>query len=294
MADRGDGGLHMDWARAKTVLMVAFLALNLFLGHQILQERTGRIASGSREEVELLREALAQAELVLGCRLPKPRQMSLLQVRTLPWDEAALLQTFFPSPPEVCRGDGGRKYRLGDEELSLSGEGTLRVTLSAGLAPDDLGGHQVRALAARYLERLGGIPGGGRLDFIAACPGGWVVQYVQVYQGWPLFGGGLRMVVGTGASVELECYWFEPLGFVGRPQMVLGASQALLRALQDPQAWPPGSRVIADVSLGYYSHPYDAAHWEAVPVWQVRMGSGDLLWVNALTGMVEGVRPAPR
>ncbi|MDI6894202.1 MAG: hypothetical protein QME70_06295 [Bacillota bacterium] len=299
----------MDWARAKNILIVAFLGVNLLLGYRLWTGPATASSSlytvGAREVREVAAQ-LRERGVVLAAEIPRrARPLALLTVSNPPVEPAAVAARFL--------GPGAEVVQEGDVWLGLKGQEAVvvypggevfyrrlpRPGAQPGGTPPSAGKEKppdpdraVQAARDFWGER-GGLPTGADLDYHApAGAGRYLVVFTCQAAGHRFFGGRAAALVGPG-GVE-EAYGAFPLAEKpsGNPRPILPATEALLRAA--PLLVEKGA-VVVQVEEGYYSPVYDAREWEAVPVWRVRLGSGASLYVNAYTGEPEGKdEPFPR
>lgn len=298
----------MDFSRARTVLIWVFLFLNLFLLYQIwLGEGGGDyIFTGHKEEGSRLQAALQEAGFSLETPLPrggarlghlvvKPGQLEIDGLFAALWP---LLEPGEESPPPVvpekppAAGDGsegGRIYSCGEYRLYQQKDGLLVLERDSKSALQQENRHYAEMLPAiRDNFRKNTFLKGFVADYVQSTPQGSIVYYRQEYGDYPLYGGYLEIRPDKGGYPVFTLYRLEPLGFAEQTRDVISPAAALLRFLE---AYGVGKdtvkKDIVEIALGYYSHGYDAERWEIPPVWRIRLGSGEIYYVNAFTGNLE-------
>lgn len=279
----------MDLSRAKTILIVAFLMLNAFLGYRLWLSPQSLRAGGSLtgDEVERLRELLQSNGYEIATAIPRqiPR-LALLHVARLPRRDSSLVRTFrFDGAPRTPREDGGSLYAREGESLEIAQNGHVvyRNHNRSGLGL----GEETRTQAERYLREMGLWQDDLKIDLNALRDprGGTRFRYVQTYQGFPLFFCSVEVLLLDGIIVEVSMYQVAPLGFSEREITVISALEAVETFVE--QARSLSDRRIVDISLGYYSQDYDAERWEIAPVWRIAVADGTAFYVNAFTGEAE-------
>lgn len=312
----------MDWARAKRILIVAFLGVNLLLGYRLW---TGPAAPGSSlysvtpREVREVSAQLRERGVVLAAEIPRrARPLPLLTVSNPPVDPARIVAQFLGPEAEAVQQDGVWLGLTGREAVVVypGGEVFYRrlpspETGSGGVLPPagpGTGGHvgvgqaggdraagadRAVELARAFWGQHGGLPAGADLDYrVPVGPGRYLVVFTGQAVGHRFFGSRAAAVVGPGGVEEAYGAFPVPHKPSGSSRPILPATEALLRAA--PLLVEKGA-VVMGVEEGFYSPVYDAREWEAVPVWRILLGSGSVLYVNAYTGAVEGMEePYPR
>jgi regulatory protein YycI of two-component signal transduction system YycFG len=243
----------MDWNRAKTVLILAFLCLNAFLTVQLLetqQERSRQlnVTQSTRADLEQL---LATKKIQLKNIPEEQPTVPLLEAQIVqPGDEwertdGAYIKTFY-TPPPASR-------------------------------PDEL-----NRLLGREIENFSTY----RPDTVLPQSGNRV--YYQTWEGYPLFEGKAEAILGNG---RLKAIRWTPLSIrAGETrQRVTPAYIALLNLIESGKV--PAEARIPAIELGYHGQQYDAESLVLSPVWRVvvqdKNNRVNTYYVNALTGAVE-------
>lgn len=246
----------MDWGRAKTLLIVAFLLLNLFLLFQYVENRS-TLRDGLQEVKRAEIEALfAQEQIQLPERWPEEV------------DEAGILVVRFVQPQApvgtaVPDAEWAHAWRVQWEEpLSLPLGETVDLTPLSGL-----------------------------IDALEQYEAVWQQSSGAAYQLWegkPLFNAWIRLLLTEG---EIRGYQQRLLQVEEEvsPQPVLTASTALAAA-HETGFLTSGAKVI-EVRFGYYGQLFKGEQQVLYPVWRVRYleegNQEQRLYVHALNGSVE-------
>lgn len=282
----------MNLGRAKTILIYAFLGLNLFLCYHLfggaLRESARLWVTG--KEWRHIEEQLAESGYLLETRVDRAARKSafltvspsaVLEKKALELYGAAVPPPQGSGAPLLYEGEGVRLCYFPGGPLQLE---LLPGVALAGEAADEAG---TAALLERYLQEQGFAPAGLCYDRLTRSGGKTVFHYLQKDEGRLLFSGYLNAAVEGGALVELEAYLLEPETPLQEREMdVITAARALVRLVEllGP-ASPPRRIVKAD--LGFYSRKYDAERWEMPPVWRFLFDDGESCFINAFTGNLE-------
>ncbi|HHY92957.1 MAG TPA: hypothetical protein GX511_06410 [Firmicutes bacterium] len=286
----------MNWARAKSLLLLAFFVLDLVLAalYLNLERRPSGQAADGQVEPELV-ERLAHKNVSLATELPRDTPaLALLRVGIAKENPYARALEFFGSLEgvEVTRTAQPLLelvFTRGGEELLFYTSG-VTVYSHRWEKPS---GEQTPAGAADkarvFLAQHGGLTG---LTLTRVVPyrreGTYLVEFGQSYGRFPLVGASGAVLVVTPAGVE-NC-WRRQLtvfGESGRPRTVISAAEALW-ALALERARPEAAPLtVQEGTLGYYNKIYNADEWEAAPVWRIWTGGDTYFYVNAFTGELE-------
>jgi hypothetical protein len=278
----------VDLSRAKTILIVAFLTLNLFLGYRLWLSpqglQAGRALTG--EEAEAARETLLEAGFEMLAPIPRqiPR-LSLLHVSSVPHNNNSWVGKFFGEDvPGTVTDEMSTLYIMGQESVEVAQNGLITYL---SVAVDDSAGEDSRQIAERFMRDRGLWQDDLRLDQTISrdAAGSARYRYVQTYQGFPLFFSSVEVLVTDGSVSELTLFRVAPLGFSNHEIQVISAADAVATFVSQNPNFP--DKRISDISLGYYSQNYDAERWEIVPVWRIAALDGTMFFVNAFTGEAE-------
>ncbi|MBN2908141.1 two-component system regulatory protein YycI [Polycladomyces sp. WAk] len=244
----------MDWNRAKTVLILAFLCLNAFLAVQLLeiQQERSRLLNVAQSTMKDLKQLLANKKIQLRRSIPEEQP-------TIPLLEAHLEQP----------GDGWE--RTDGAYLKHF------YTPPSASRPDDL-----NQLLRREIENFSTY----RTDTVLPQSGNRV--YYQTWEGYPLFEGKVEANLKNGRLTDIR---WTPLSIRAEEtrQRVTPAYVALLNLIESGKV--PAEARILTIELGYHGQQYDAESMVLSPVWRVvvqdKNNPPDTYYVNALTGAVE-------
>ncbi len=302
----------MDWPRAKTYLIVAFLLLNLFLAQpawvggvdDLLPLRALRTPSEAR-----VKERLNDGGIVLLGRIPNDqvREMPMLAVGFAEPKAEALAEAFFGragASLETPEGSRAAVYRsVYGEILTVMPQGIViyRRNLQAIRQARPLDPDQASREAEAFLARLGGaLPAKVEFDVtmpVSADPPIYQVLYVQKHDGRRVFAGYVGVEVASGGVRSVKVLALEPLPqkSAARPVRLKTAEEALLalrKELINRRRLLPDQKLLVDrIDLGYYSRPVEwASQWEIPPVWRILTKDGQVYYVNVFTEELEGLQ----
>ncbi|MDN4592582.1 two-component system regulatory protein YycI [Polycladomyces subterraneus] len=242
----------MDWNRAKTVLILAFLCLNAFLAVQLLeiQQERSQLLNVAQSTMNDLKQLLANKKIQLRRSIPEEQP-------TIPLLEAHLAQP----------GDGWERQ-----------DGVyIKQFFPSASRPSDL-----NQLLGREIENFSTY----RTDMVLPQSGNRV--YYQTWEGYPLFEGKVEANLENGRLKEIQ---WTPLSIRAEDtrQRVTPAYIALLNLIESGKV--SAESRIPIIELGYHGQQYDAESMVLYPVWRVvvqdKNNQPHTYYVNAMTGAVE-------
>lgn len=253
----------MEWTRARLILIVLLAAVNLALAYQIwgppARQPASMVAFTSRQIDEVRRRLWAMG---IELAVPIPRTVPAVSMVRVLLPEAGdgLVERIEHAP-------------LPDDEAPLGLDATA-----------------ARLVAEQFLRRRPP-PTAVRFERTLPLEGGrMAVEFVQIYQSLPVFGGSLTLVVAPTGVVELHRHLLEIGGPRGDDKVVLPPTEALLRLVGHLEArgWQGIGRSFTDIELGYHGdRPADARAWDMAPVWRIRTDNDEVYRINAFTGELE-------
>jgi hypothetical protein len=298
----------MDWSRAKDILIVAFLSLNLFLGFRLWTEMSRYPAATSQvlpEEIAATLDNLAAAGVEVAVPIPRDTPpLPLLQVQVSSLNPQKMAQYFLGTLEDVHtvrtpEPQGELLFVRYGEELSVYPNGifTYRYLYPRSHSQSPASTYsteqEVQHWAEKFIADQRELGQELRLKEIREISQeeAFLVRMEQVYRDRPLVGSaGVEALV---SEAGVEFLWqrpLEPIGPAGEEKAIIPATEALLRlaAAREENKGGEGEIVtVAEITLGYYNKLYDAREWEAVPVWALRTDQDQWYYINAFTGEQE-------
>lgn len=236
----------MDWGRAKNVLILAFLLLNLLLGYQLWKDwrEQGRSSVDWTSLPPDTQKIMQQKNIRVEGRIPTetPNMHSLTFTLKKP-----------PSadPDERTTIDPPRESRVVFNKKEL-------VEALGALIPD---------LRDYEYDQLGSREG--------------VFVLNRMVDGWPMFDIRLELYNSDQKLLSYRQDRIETLSADGsKEQRVLPAAQAVARLIDFNL---PAGSVIKEIRLGYHGQLIDTI---SAPSWRVLLDSGEVYYVHAISGDV--------
>ncbi|GIP18367.1 hypothetical protein J40TS1_40090 [Paenibacillus montaniterrae] len=236
----------MDWSRAKTVMIVSFLLLNILLGYQLWLDVQAQL-NANPNSAELPADKLQlmqQKKITLSTTLPSETPMMgdltyLLQSDSMDKREPTLII------PAV-------------DSAVVFNENQLDRTLGE-LIPD----------LSEYAY-----------DLHSSRDGVFVMH--RMVDGRPMFHTKLELY---NSNLKITAYLQDRVEITrtGDKQQVLAASKVVSSLIET--YLEPGS-VIVDIQLGYYGQIFDSEVQVATPAWRVMLDDSKVYYVDAISGEV--------
>lgn len=296
----------MDWPKARAILLVAFLMVNLVLAFSIWGP-VGSIAGVSEVSLQQqerdIRTTLLERGIDLRVPLPKtPGPMRFLHVEYQPTlDFSVLTGEAFSRAFErridhwFSTGERVAYPRLDSETQAIIYEPNATGPAARNLKLDNPG--QVQQAVDAYLRSESLMPPGAHFfgSYQLAESGQLILEYVPIFEGNPVFSGYVKVAVSTRGIETVTHLWVQPREYKNVPaKAVRPAAEALLRLAGHLEQNTNTRRSIVDIRLGYYagriltaSPAGDIQGWDTVPAWRIRLDNGEIYYLNAFNGELE-------
>ena len=240
----------MDWSRAKSILIYAFLLLNIVLGYQLWQDV--RVHINTEQDwtslSEETRRIMDVKQITVTSNIPaETPSLSEISYRMLDSDER---KTVMQEPVE-------------SKVLYMSTRDMINEL------EDEIPHIEVY----QYDQAIGG--------------DGTFILHQQMVNGLPLFEVKLELYYENQLINAFRQKYAEISDMkTADGQKILPASQALDTVIEKHLS--PGSNVI-DIKLGYHGQLFDTETQVAAPSWRLLLENGDIYYMNAINGAVEHV-----
>ncbi|WP_139492473.1 two-component system regulatory protein YycI [Brevibacillus dissolubilis] len=251
----------MDWSRAKSILILAFLFLDLFLGYQVYISKTKQwmeADTGQSGQVDL-EQYLSRQNIKLEAEVPQDAPtLSYLYVEYQGFNTIDLGEM------------PGQRVTL--ENSLLRSRFTQPVVIGNAKTPKEI---------LRYMSNRVMFADQYQEDPYWSLDG--TLVYWQMHDQLPLFVALLEFGV-EGQTIKGYQQTYLHVRNQGSGRQIIFAHTAL-RSLVDKQIIKSGE-TIENVQLGYYGYKYDADIQVLAPVWRF-IHNGEIHYVNGFTGAVE-------
>jgi regulatory protein YycI of two-component signal transduction system YycFG len=242
----------MDWSRAKTILILAFLSLNVILSYQLWVSRLdpSNFAAGTPGVAEELDRLLQSKNIRLQGEIPK--EVPKLKGFTVQFDE---------------------KYRSG---LTVKLAEPFKWSAVPAKSPN-------RELFLRqYIDKADAY----QADPITSSD--TVHTFMQMHGPYPIFDIKLELIEENGEITAYRQAYVDilPSDEQSKDQVEQKIIPAHTAVRSLAETYLPYGTVIIDVRLGYHGQIYDSPTQFMLPSWRIATANGDLYYFNAINGTV--------
>lgn len=291
----------MDWAKAKTILIAVFLAINIFLGYIIIGQNAGNVSNVDSERVEQAIGYLAKKGIAVKGQVPKKKiALPSITVRHKLFKEEEVEGSMFAPGEKPVRTIEGSLVKLKGKTVEVSIRNNRELYyINTGIKPaSDIDERECSKKIEEFLGRLG-MKKDTRISRIDDLEGYKRFTYVQSFKETPIYNSKMEFYVNNDGVQRAEISWFETIKQVGRNTEVISPAVALLYLPEHNKKSTEPGREVSDIQQGYYfgtgaSNQVDVSVVEegtAFPVWKITTDR-DIIYINAYNEKVEGIEKA--
>ncbi len=285
----------MNLGRAKSILIIAFAGLNLFLGYHLFWPDVGRLTrvAVTAEELSITETMLNENNFFLRTTIDRSARVSdFLSVTPDRNLQGEILQSFIKKGARVVESDGTTAYRTDEETSLVYTSGLIRVIYEPGVllveGTAGLEEQQIREHVEEFLNDAGLIPEGIVYDYMEKSDAGYLtLHYYQAYEDKPIYASQLAVTIESDRVSTVQIYWLQPVERVTSREIEVTPATEALAKLVDELGPSSSPRDITALDLGYFSGEYDAEKWEMPPVWRIVLDGKEHYYINAFTGNIE-------
>lgn len=279
----------MDWSKAKTILIVIFLILNIFLIINIAGKES-RVTVISQKDILEIQTILKNNGILLEASLPneiKPK--ALLKVEDIVYDENNMVNKFIGENSVKSTNENSTVYIKDSKMLEINKNKSIIFTDSNPKDTlTDISKSNVKKYFEGYLRNRGINLKNVELASFSQTNEGYKVKFVQVFDNNPIFVSYFDVNLTNAGITKLSGRWINPIGFIEASKDIKSPTEILLMFAKDISNANTNNTVIKSMSLGYYS-PIESlknATISIAPVWEIQTND-KVYYYNAYEGYLE-------
>lgn len=291
----------MDWAKAKTMLIVVFLAINIFLSYIIIGGTTSSIGYVDSEKITLVTDYLDEKDITVKGQVPvKKTDLPSITVKYKLFSKEDIIRALF-SPeekPVESIDDGVEMLKGKDIEVDIKDSREL-IYIDSSISPAAaIEEKACRMRIDEFLAKLG-MKDDGNIRAAEDIEGYKRFTYRQSFKGAAIYNSIMEFYVNDAGVHRAKIVWFETIRQAGKRTEVISPVIALLYLPEHNKASILPSKEVLDIEQGYYfgtgaSDQVDVskvAEGTAFPVWKITT-ERDIIYINAYNEKVEGIEKA--
>lgn len=281
----------MDWSKAKTILIIAFIVTNLLLAYVLFENNNVAEPTVSDDFIEDVEKLLKSKNITLNCEIPREvPSLSMMTVEYEVRDVAEINMGFFNG---TCIGttqeDGIVEFKKNRESVRIIDEKQL-VYENENIENNytDLDEDEAIHIAEEFLKAKGFTNEDMKLTYKSNYKDTFYLEYTKVYNGIYVENTYSKFVIDKRGVRRFERLWMNTKAIGENPIYISTAPKAILALLNTESAY---GKVIADISLCYYFDPNKhsdevvgdlkkAKEGKAIPAWRVQFNDDTFVFLD--------------
>ncbi len=277
----------MDFRRVKTLLIVVFLLLNLFLGYQWhgLQPSVSIYTEPYADQVANLQRTFAANNITLKASVPLAQpSMFLLRAQTNPRQFLAAAALALDIKPQQASAHlrGSREVKTRAGRFVMNEHGQYRLYIDSRYQPLIPRGRDGAAFVRKWLSKH--VIDFGTYETLSwkLSGGRGIASFAEFFGGYPIFSAPLQVYMENDRIIGYSQTALEVVGSLDQRPVIGAASALLALAAFVDKAHINMDNTIQSIRLGYDSRLALGDTWYVTPVWQVD-SSRSVFEINAFT-----------
>lgn len=288
----------MDWAKAKTILIVAFLVINIFLAYMIFEGGTGYIDYVDGEKVKLITDYLAQKNIKVTGQVPKRMMdMTSITVKYKLFEKEDIRKSFFSTEENIEElvNDGTVKLRGNNLEIGIKDNRELLYTDSSIKPMTEANEKVCKGKIEEFLKRLG-MRNDANIRMVEDIEGYKKFTYRQSFRGMAVYNSIMEFYVNDYGVHKAKIIWFETMKQAGKMLNVISPEIALLALPKLYEDSMESELKVLEIQQGYYFGTgangqvdvSEVVEGTAFPVWKITTDR-DIIYINGYNEKVESM-----
>lgn len=288
----------MDWAKAKTILIVLFTAVNIFLAYMIFGAGTGSVGYVDGEKVKQITDYLAEKDITVEGKIPgKKVDLPKIAVKYKLFDKKDIREGFFSGSdmPEESVSDNTVRIKGKDVEISIKNNRELYYTNSAIKPAKAIDEEACRKNIEELLSRF-------NMTYFSDIKTSEDIEgykrfvFSQAFKGAEIYNSIMEFYVNDSGVHRAKIVWFETIREAGKKTEVISPLVAMLYVPEHNKNNEMPSKKVLDIRQGYYFGTgarsqvdvSEVIEGTAFPVWKIETDR-DRIYINAYNEKVEGI-----
>lgn len=279
----------MDWSKAKSILIVAFLITNMLLGVFVVSSDKMEDPTISEEFLEEVVKLLGEKEIKLNTNIPTiTPSLPPIIVEYESLSSSQMNEYFFKGKGDVILKDQGvTEIVYGDEIINIKNSKIFDYeSNSTEVKYEDLDREKVEDIALEFVGDKKFQRENMRLTSISKREDVYIVRFSKFHNNKYVERAYLNIYIDETGVRSVKRLWLDIKGDGEKEIYINTAPKAILSLLTRPDV---KGRVIEDISLCYYFDPEEHSYLEAptnakrgktIPAWRVLLDDGNRIIID--------------
>lgn len=278
----------LNWSKAKTILIVAFIITNLILGLVILKDENQEVSTIKESFIDDVVEILAKKNIYLATEIPN--EIPSLNTLTVEYEiilPTELNRRFFDGEGNIELIDGKVNIADKDETIILENNKILNYKNKRDArGVESLDVKSASDSVFSFLNERGYDTSDMKLLSESVEDDVYMMEFSKVYNEKYVEIAYTTVILDIDGVLSLRRLWLNPLIEGDNPIYISTAPKAILDLISNEDAY---NKTIVDISLCYYLNPEEndyvenpglAKEGKAMPAWRIIFDDGVKLIID--------------
>lgn len=279
----------MDWSKAKTILIISFIVVNVLLVLALVNTNEDIEAYVSEDFVEDSIRLLSNKDISVSTEIPReiPSLQSLI-VEYETFKTSEINEKFFDGNGKISiKGDGFIEIQNDNEKLTVLNS---KLLIYESNKTDDskilYSNDEAIGVATNYLMDLEYDTSDMKLSHIKKADGRYYLQFSKVYNDKYLESSFTNIQLDDTGVRKFERQWLNVIEVGETPIYISSAPKSILGLLSMNQVY---GKTVKDISLSYYfepekhdyiQNPLEAKQGKTIPAWRIQFEDGYKVFID--------------
>lgn len=279
----------MDWSKAKTILIVSFILVNILLIYNLIVENKESVEIVDELFLEDVEDLLNNKNIILNTEIPKGIQsLPTLLVEYEKTNIRRINQVFFNNQAQITnKGEGLVLLETEDRKLTLVNNKLLIYEAMSNKEDANINNiEEANEFARNFLIKKGYDISDFKLSNSKIVEDDYYLEFSKVYKDRYLESAFTNFHLDSTGVKKMERLWLNVKEESKTPIYITEASKSILELLSINKAY---DKTISDISLSYYfdperhdyvENPKKARLGRTIPAWRIKFEDGYKIFLD--------------
>jgi len=279
--------MHMDWSKAKSILIVAFIVTNLFLAYVLFNAQNVDNSNLNYEFIDDVKSLLLEKDIKINSTIPTEiPSLPLLTIEYETYDPVELANTFF-GEYTIEEIDGNKYYRKGNETLTIENCNELIYTSEDNVEKiNSTEKEELIKLAEKFIKDKGFAVDDYKMSEFSENDGTYYIEFNKYIEGIFFEKSYMKFFIDEYGVKSFERYWVSSTELSSSNITLISAPRALLKLITIEDSY---GKVITDITPCYYldlqkhtsiGDPKKVKGGKATLAWRIKFDDGTKIFLE--------------
>lgn len=279
----------MDWSKAKTILIIAFLITNLLLVFFIIQKDMVKDPTLTKDFIDKVILRLSESNIEIDTEIPnKMQKLNTITVNYEKYNKDSVNKKFLESDLNQNDFKNGDSFEDDNVKISLTNNEIFFESKSEEQIFHQLNEDIAIKISRDFLLEKGYLIDDLKLNYIKKLKNGYEIEYSKIYNNIYIENTYTKFFIDETGVKKFNRLWLETKE-EGDIEMQVGTAPKALLSLVGKDRY--SGRKIVDISLCYYFNPnlddivdleIDSREGRTIPAWRIKFDNGEIYIVDKI------------